>query len=85
MFSTPTLLIGRSLVRPYSRHTLLVDFSYIFLPTISTHFRLRSFVRIIRLIRLFFFFSLPCPTSRGLLGQLGRENLSSTSLSFGRA
>jgi hypothetical protein len=43
-------------VRPYSRHTLLVEFSFIFLPTISTHFRLRSFVRIIRLIRLFFLF-----------------------------
>jgi hypothetical protein len=56
LFPTPTLLIGRRHVRPYSRHTLLVEFSFIFLPTISTHSRLRSFVRIIRLIRLFFSF-----------------------------
>jgi hypothetical protein len=56
LFPTPTLLIGRQHVRPYSHYTLLVEFLFIFLPTISTHFCLRSFVRIIRLIRLFFLF-----------------------------
>jgi hypothetical protein len=56
LFPIPILLIGRRHVWPYSRHTLLVEFSFIFLPTISTHFRLCSFLCIIRLIRLFFLF-----------------------------
>jgi hypothetical protein len=41
-------------VQPYRCHTLLVKFSFLFLPTIFTHFRIGSFVRIICLIRLFF-------------------------------
>jgi hypothetical protein len=61
MFSTPTLLIGlrlpsllirRRLVRSNVHHRVLMNL----FPTISAHFRLRSFVRRIRLIRLFFLF-----------------------------
>jgi hypothetical protein len=55
-FFSPNDLLWPYLLSAIDVTQYLFEFSFIFLPIISTQYRLRSFVRIIPLIRLFFMF-----------------------------